>query len=167
MVRKPTCIERNQLPNMENQIQNMEGGERERGRAFASYLYQISKAALTKFHPLKNKTNILKTRRVKLNLLTETSIARHNNTPSASSSCHWSHMRPFPPLLVYPLERERFTYFVRLLSVLGAYRKLGQLQSSGREWIRSESAAKRNPQERIIMIETKTLHIYITEKINY
>ena len=56
----------------------------------------------------------------KLNLITEARIARHDNTPSASCSCHRGHMEPFSPLLVYPLEGERVTYFVRLLSVLGA-----------------------------------------------
>lgn len=53
-------------------------------------------------------------------LITEASIPRHYNTPPAPSSCHWSYMKTFPPLFVYPLERERITHLVGLLSILGS-----------------------------------------------
>lgn len=57
----------------------------------------------------------------KLNLITEASIARHDDSPSATRSCHGCHIKPFFPLLVYPLEGKRVTYFIRLLRELHAY----------------------------------------------
>lgn len=54
------------------------------------------------------------------NLVTDTWIARHNNRPPTSSSCHGGYIEPFFPLLAYPLEWEWLTYFIRLLTELCA-----------------------------------------------
>jgi hypothetical protein len=47
----------------------------------------------------------------------------HNYTPAAPCSGHWCNMKTFFPFLVDPLERKRFTNFVRLLSVRGSWKE--------------------------------------------
>lgn len=81
--------------------------------------YSLIQSALQiqeqKWQQLKNKRKIF-------NLITKASIAWHDNTPPGSSSSHGGHIKTFFPLLVYPFVGERFAHFVRLLSVLGAWR---------------------------------------------
>lgn len=62
--------------------------------------------------------------KLKFNLITEARIAGHDNTPSASSCCHWSHMKPFSPFLIYPFKGEGITDFVRLLCIACTWRML-------------------------------------------
>jgi hypothetical protein len=54
-------------------------------------------------------------------LIRISSIPGHNHTPATASSCHGCDMKTFFPLFIYPLERKRFTHFVRLLCVRSSY----------------------------------------------
>ena len=55
------------------------------------------------------------------NLLRKTSTAGHDYSPSIAWCCHWSHMKTFLPLLVYPLKWKGITDFVRLLCIWCAW----------------------------------------------
>lgn len=54
-------------------------------------------------------------------LLRKSSTAGHDYSPSTTWCCHWSHMKTFLPLLVYPFKGEGITDFVRLLCIWRAW----------------------------------------------
>ena len=55
-------------------------------------------------------------------LSTETSIAGHDNCPSAPSGCHSSNIKALFPFFVYPFEGKWITYFVGLLCILRSWK---------------------------------------------
>ena len=56
------------------------------------------------------------------NLIYKASIPGHDHCPSASCSGHSCDVKTLLPLLVYPLEGKRVTYFVGLLCILCSWR---------------------------------------------
>jgi hypothetical protein len=55
-------------------------------------------------------------------LSTETSIAGHDNCPSAPSRCHSSNIKALLPFFVYPFEGKWIAYFVGLLRILRSWK---------------------------------------------